>query len=240
MTAATFVLVHGAFHGGWCWRPVASGLRALGHEVHTPTQTGLGERRHLLGPDITMETFVQDIVQLIEMEELGDVVLVGHSFGARTALGVADRIPHRLRRLVLIDGGIPFDGASRLEAMSPQQREERLVRAVATGGVGIAPPPAASFGVSDPALLEWLERHLTPQPVGAENTRLALTHDLGNGLPVSYVRCTSPALAVVDASADYARAREDWSYVEVAAGHSVIVTDPDWVVAYLDALTKED
>ena len=110
--AKTFVLVHGAFHGGWCWRDVAQSLRAAGHTVFTPTQTGLGERRHLLSRDITLDTFVLDVVNVIESEELGDVILVGHSFGGITITAVADRLPERLRHLVYLDAGVVHSGAS--------------------------------------------------------------------------------------------------------------------------------
>src|SRR5881397_95402 len=102
--ADPFVLVHGACHGGWCWTRVARLLRAAGHDVFTPTLTGFGERAHLLTPDVGPDTLVQDVVAVIECEELSDVVLVGHSFGALVALGAAARVPERLARLVLLDG----------------------------------------------------------------------------------------------------------------------------------------
>ena len=86
----TYVLVHGAWHGGWCWRPVADALRAQGHKVFTPTQTGLGDRKHLLSRDITLDVFVDDVANLMEAEELRDAILVGHSFGGSAISGVAD------------------------------------------------------------------------------------------------------------------------------------------------------
>lgn len=238
MNQATYVLVHGAFHGGWCWRPVATGLRKLGHEVFTPTQTGLGERKHLMSPLITMDTFVQDVIATIEMEELSDVILVGHSYGSRTILGVADRLPEKVRHLVFIDGGLPIDGLSRLEAMSPEQREERLARAKVTGGISVPPPPAAVFGVADTECAAWLDRHLTPQPLGAEASRLVLSHPVGNGLPATYVRCTKPSFPAVESSAVYARERKGWAYIEVQAGHNVIVTHPQWTVDLLHSLAS--
>ena len=100
-TAQTFVLVHGAWHGGWCWSRVADRLRLAGHQVFTPTQTGLGERKHLLSREITLDTFTRDIANVIEAEELSNVVLVGHSFGGLAISGVADAMPDRLRHLVL-------------------------------------------------------------------------------------------------------------------------------------------
>jgi pimeloyl-ACP methyl ester carboxylesterase len=95
----TFVLVPGSWAGGWIWAPVAERLRAQGHRVFTPTQTGLGERRHLLSPNISIDTFVDDIANLLEAEDLQDVILVGHSFGGIPITGVADRMPERIRHL---------------------------------------------------------------------------------------------------------------------------------------------
>ena len=111
----TFVLLHGAFHGGWCWARVAPILRAAGHTVFTPTQTGLGERAHLLHPGITLTTFVDDVVGVLETEELTDVVLVGHSFGGAAITGAAERVKHRLRHLVYLDSAIPQSGRSPLD-----------------------------------------------------------------------------------------------------------------------------
>ena len=98
-----FVLIHGGFHGGWCWRLVAARLRAQGHAVTHPTHTGMGERRHLLRPDLSLDTFIDDLVNHLETEELADVVLVGHSFGGLSISGAADRVPHRIRHLVYLD-----------------------------------------------------------------------------------------------------------------------------------------
>ena len=108
----TYVLVHGAWHGGWCWRPVADALRAQGHRVFTPTQTGLGERRHLLSRDITLDVFVDDIANLMEAEELRDAILVGHSFGGIAISGVADRMPEAVRHLVFLDSIVLQPGQS--------------------------------------------------------------------------------------------------------------------------------
>ena len=106
----TYVLLHGAWHGGWCWRPVAEGLQARGHRVFTPTQTGLGERSHLLSRDITLDVFVADLANVFESEDLADVVLVGHSFGGLAISGVADRMPERILHLVYLDSLILEDG----------------------------------------------------------------------------------------------------------------------------------
>ena len=125
------VLVHGAWHGGWCWSRVADRLRSAGHRVFTPTQTGMGERRHLLSKDITLDTFTADIVNAIEAEELSDIILVGHSFGGNAISGVADTIPGRIRHLVYLDslmvegGKAPFDTLRRRMSSPPAARPRR-------------------------------------------------------------------------------------------------------------------
>ena len=233
-TKAPFVLVHGAFHGGWSWRPIASELRAAGHEVFTPTQTGLGERSHLMSPAISMETFVFDVLNVILFEDLHDVVLVGHSYGGRSISGVVDRIPERIHKLVYIDGGLAPEGKSRLETMSPEARDARLQSSMDfDGGISVPPPPASQFGMSDPEQIAWVERFLTPQPLGAERTALPLVHPLGNGRPATFVHCNSPAFPVTAPSADYARSRSDWRFREFPAGHNGIVTHPDQMAKLL-------
>lgn len=232
--AAPFVLVHGAYHGGWCWAPVARILRSHGHDVFTPTNTGLGERRHLLSASIDMETFVQDVRNVIEFEQLSSVILVGHSFGGRAVAGVADRIPGKLRRLVFIDAALPLDGRSRLESMPEEARQRRLKASMDhDGGISVPPTPAAQLGIRDAAVAAWVDGLMTPQPLGVEKTALKLDHAIGNGRPVTYVRCIDPPFAIVNAGADYARNRQDWEYVEIQSGHEAIVTHPELVADLL-------
>jgi pimeloyl-ACP methyl ester carboxylesterase len=221
----SFVLVHGAFHGGWCWQPIAKILRAAEHDVYTPTQTGLGERRHLLSRDISMETFVLDILNVLLIEDLNNVVLVGHSFGGRSISGVADRAPDRVRRIVYIDAGLAPHGGSRLDAMLEDARAQRIQSSQDfDGGISVPPPPASRFGMSEPDQIAWVERFLTPQPLGAERTPLVLANPLGNGRPVTFVHCTQPALPVTASSAAYARSRRDWQFIEFPGGHNAIIT----------------
>jgi pimeloyl-ACP methyl ester carboxylesterase len=109
---ATFVLVHGAWHGGWCYQAVARKLRAAGHEVHTPTLTGLGERRHLIGPGVDLDTHIQDVLNVVRYEDLTGFVLCGHSYGGMVVSGVADAIPGQISALVYLDAYVPKDGES--------------------------------------------------------------------------------------------------------------------------------
>lgn len=231
---ACFVLVHGAYHGGWCWRDVAMRLQQAGHTVFTPTLTGLGERRHLLAAATSMETFVLDIMNVFEFEGLHDVILVGHSFGGRVIGGVADRMPERIRRLVFLDAGLAPAGESRLDGLNTSARADRIAAAQRhDGGISVPPPSASALGITDPDQAAWLEARLTPQPLAPDECRLELAHPLGNGLPATYVRCIAPALSITDASAAYARGREDWNYREFAAGHNAMTSHPQEIAALL-------
>lgn len=117
-----YVLAHGSWHGGWCWRPVAAILRAAGHHVYTPSFTGLGDRAHLLSESVTLETFIEDLIQVIESEELEDVILVGHSFAGVPISGVADRIPERLSHLVYFDAVVLEDGKHSFSNYPPRKQ----------------------------------------------------------------------------------------------------------------------
>jgi pimeloyl-ACP methyl ester carboxylesterase len=221
----TFVLVHGACHGGWCWSRVAPLLRVAGHDVFTPTLTGFGERAHLLRAEIGPATVVQDVVAVLECEELRDVVLVGHSFGALVALGVADRVPDRLARIVLLDGVVVEPGQPGFAGLPPEVAEQRTAAALANGGVAYPPPPASAFGVSDPGDLAWISRRLTPHPLRTYTEPFPTAAPLGHGVPVTYICCTDPPYPAVH-SAHAIAAREGWEWRELAAGHDAMITAP--------------
>ena len=162
---ATYVLVHGAWHGGWCWKRVAPLLRAAGHEVYTytPTLTGLGERAHLLSRDIDLDTHITDIVNVLAYEELTDVVLVGHSYGGMVIAGVADRVPERVAHLVYLDAFVPRDGQAVHDIFSPEFAAHLQALALAEGdGWRIPAPPAASYGVTAAADLAWVAAKTSP------------------------------------------------------------------------------
>ena len=222
-----YVLVHGAFHGGWCWSRVADRLRSAGHDVFTPTQTGLGERSHLASKDVTIDTFIADITGVLEAEELNDVVLVGHSFAGVTISGVADRMPERIRHLVYLDSRILENGqsiydvdarcASWLEAAEQTSR-----------GVSVPVPPASWFNIPDPNDVQWVERRLTPHPAGTYTSKLRLANaDIGNNLPRTYVACVDPVYPPLQVCHDWARGRRGWSWAETPGGHDAMITQPE-------------
>ena len=140
---ANFVLVHGAWVGGWCWRSNAQALRRAGHEVYTPTLTGLGERSHLLSPSINLDTHVTDILNVFQHEELSDVVLVGHSYGGMVVTGVADVLPDNIKSLVYLDAFVPENGQSLLSLLPSGGPAPKAVNEYC-----LAPLPAAEFGAS--------------------------------------------------------------------------------------------
>ena len=233
--ARTFVLVHGGFHGGWCWSQVAARLRAHGHTVFTPTQTGCGERSHLLSPSITLDTFVDDIANVFIWEDLHEVVLLGHSFGGSAVSGVADRMPERIRQLVYLDAMILENGQTMFGQLDREVVQARLKAAEANGGLAIAPPPASAFGIRDAEQLRFVERHLTSHPLGTYTSPLKLASKVGNGLPAVYVQCTDPFFAGLQASRDWVKAH-GMKLVEIATGHDAMVTAPDLLAGLLEQL----
>jgi pimeloyl-ACP methyl ester carboxylesterase len=228
MAERTFVLLHGAFHGGWCWARAAVRLRALGHRVLTLTQTGLGERRHLLSPSVTLETFICDLVNALESEELTDVVLVGHSFGGNAITGAADRVPERIRHLVYLDSSILESGEAPFDLLPANVVAERTRAArESSGGLSIPPPPPGVFGVPDGPDAEWVARRLTPHPFATFTDRLRLANPAGNGLPRTYICCTDPIYAPLEAARRRVRGKPGWNWREIATGHDAMVTKPD-------------
>ena len=219
----TFVLVHGAFHGGWCWRQVADRLRAHGHTVFTPTQTGCGERSHLMSAAITLDTFVDDIANVLIWEDLNQVVLVGHSFGGNAISGVADRMPERLRQLIYLDAAMLGNGQSMFDMLDPAVVAVRKQAIQASGGLSVAVPPAAMFDILDPAQASAVQPRLTPHPVA-------------NGLPAVYVQCTAPVFAGLQPSRDWVRTH-GMKTVELAAGHDAMITAPELLSDLLEKLS---
>lgn len=233
----TFVLVHGAWHGGWCWNRVADRLRAEGHRVFTPTCTGLGERKHLVSRDVTLDTFTADVANVIEAEELSDVVLVGHSFGGSPVSGVADRMRERIRHLVYLDalivepGRAPFDSLP-AEVVAGRRRAAQD----SSGGVSLPNPPPSAFGVPDGPDAGWVRRRLTPHPISTYESQLGIAGPTGNGLPRTYVHCTNPVYAPLQASRDWVKAQPGWRWQEIATGHDAMVTAPDELARMLAAV----
>jgi pimeloyl-ACP methyl ester carboxylesterase len=170
---AAFVLVHGGFFGGWCYRRVARLLRAAHQEVYTPTLTGLGERSHLLTPDVNLETHIQDIANVILWEDLADVVLCGHSYGGMVVTGVADRLSDRIRALVYVDAIVPEDGDALLDRLPPNAKKMILEQFAASSSPFVTPPSSAAWVNADDQA--WADSKCTPQPRASMTQRIHLT-----------------------------------------------------------------
>jgi pimeloyl-ACP methyl ester carboxylesterase len=220
---ATFVLVHGAWHGGWCWKRVTPLLRAAGHEVYAPTLTGLGERAHLLSRDVNLDTHIADIVNILDYEELTDVILVGHSYAGIVIAGVAAKRPERLAHLVYLDAFVASDGQCLLDLHTPESTTAIQARVLAEGeGWRLPPAPGARFGVADEIDGAWLASRLGPQPYATFTQPLCL----GAAPPpaATYILCTEPG--GFRRHAERVRDAPGWRYRELATGHDAMVTQP--------------
>ncbi len=172
---ATFVLVHGGGHGGWCWQRLSPFLRVAGHEVHVPMLTGPGERAHLLGPDVDLDMHIDDIVAVLKYEDLREVILVGHSYGGMVITGVADRAASTCRAPRL-SRRTPTDGQS-LADVSPDLMEMARSMGKVVDGVELVlnsmPEAGRFYGATDPEALEWMQGRLTPSPGGPSSRACA-------------------------------------------------------------------
>ncbi|MDE3068858.1 MAG: alpha/beta hydrolase [Verrucomicrobiota bacterium] len=237
----TFVLVHGAWHGGWCWRRVADVLQARGHGVFAPSLTGLGDRAHLFSKDISLQTHVEDILSLAETEELSDFVLVGHSYGGFVISGVADTLRERVSHYVYLDASVPADmspGASFSWAgcNPPEVREARLKSVREQGhGVALPAPPPSAFAVTEPSDAAWLERHLRPMPLQTYIGSFTFKRSGSNGLKRTYIASVKPPYALLVATRDRIKDDNTWSFTTLEAGHNSMVTAPNELASLLMA-----
>jgi pimeloyl-ACP methyl ester carboxylesterase len=221
----TFVLVHGAWHGGWCWDRVAAPLRRAGHAVHAPTLTGLSERAHLLSPLVGLDTHVEDVVRLLDVLDLRDVVLVGHSYAGQVVTAVADRRPERLAGRIHLDAFVGEDGES-ARSLLPETVEHHWSTAAAEQGHGWLVPvrSLAVLGVEDPDDVAWLAPRLTPHPWKTYTDPLRLA-GAGTTVPAAFVECTD-WMRVFRVQAERAQAF-GWPVVQLATGHEAMVTAPE-------------
>lgn len=234
---ATFVLVHGAWHGGWCWRKVADRLRRGGHEVHTPSLTGLGERAHLASPDINLDTHIADVVGLMAAEELSDVILVGHSYAGMVITGVAERAPQYLSGLVYLDAFVPASGQA-LEDMIPRQRHEANKARVADQGEGwrIASPDPSFWNIVAEEDRAWVKRHLVDHPYACMTQPLSHNDPWLRFANRNFVLATWNEASPFHAIAATLKNDPDWHYEEVECGHDVMVDQPERLLEILEAV----
>lgn len=232
---ATYVLVHGGGHGGWCYRRVARLLQAEGHEVFTPTLTGLGERAHLLDDRVDLNRHIEDVVAVLHYEDLREVILVGHSYGGMVVTGVADRAANRVGKLVFLDAANPVNGQSLVDVAGPVINAVRPMGTVVDGTeLVLLPAPDAGllYGVTDPDDLAFMADRLTPHPWICFEQPLQLTNeDSLWAIPQYHIVCTS-TLATRDRGL-MGRARAEGRLWEIDAGHDLMLTEPEKTAAAL-------
>jgi pimeloyl-ACP methyl ester carboxylesterase len=226
---AQFVLVHGGSHGGWCWQRLVPLLRDAGHEVHTPTLTGLGERRHLLSPAVDLDTHIEDVLGVLRYEDLRDVILVGHSYGGMVITGVADRALSRIGHLVYLDAAHPADGDS-LEMLTPEFMAEARAQGRMIDGVELVvfpdSPSIRHLGVDDPEDFAWLQDKLTPHPWKCMAQPLRLTDEAAvSALPRTDINSSWRMKIIPEERVVRDRRHSDRVW-EIDSGHDLMVTEP--------------
>jgi pimeloyl-ACP methyl ester carboxylesterase len=229
---ATFVLVHGAWHGSWCWKRVRKALQARGHDVFTPTLTGVAERSHLLSPHVNLETHIDDVVNLMQWEELSDVVLCGHSYGGCVISGVADRVPNRIGALVYLDAFVLENGQSLHDTLPAAVRDLQLEAALRAGdGWRVPPIPAEVFNVNANDR-EWVNRQCTMQPIATFQQAIKLSGNADSVTDVTFILATGFEESPFPASRDRAKAK-GWKTLTMACGHDAMLDRPEELTSVL-------
>ena len=229
---ATYVLIHGAWHGGWCWKLVAPALRRAGHEVYAPSLTGLGERRHLARQDIDLDMHIQDVVALVEMEDLQDVILLGHSYGGMVVTGAADRVHERISHLVYLDAFVPEGGRCLLDYAVPERAARMREEGERTGFV--TPPPMSLWGLARPEHLELVGPREVKHPYATMSQQVRLNNPAAfSTIRKTFVYCSSPATGSFDQFAAKYRNDPAWRFHELKTGHDAMLLMPEAVTRIL-------
>lgn len=240
----TYVLVHGTWHGGWVWQYVADRLRARGHRVYTPTCTGCGERVHLTGPEVGLDTHITDIEQLLEFEDLDNVILVGHSFSGITITGVADRLRERIQRIVFFDAVVPRPGRMSGVVRDPETGEfpdwwrQRATQFVDGYQMDFWTeyPIEMLIPAGFPHIDAKLRRLITTHPAKQWTDELMLENGGWEGLNPTYIHCVGQAYRKSsDLMVGPARG-PDWAFIELDVPRDGMLTHPDLVAHTLSEL----
>jgi pimeloyl-ACP methyl ester carboxylesterase len=231
---ANFVLVHGGAHGGWCFRPLARVLRESGHEVYTPTLTGLGERAHLFRAEVDLDCHINDVVAVLHYEDLRDAILVGHSYGGMVITGAADRAPDRVGHRVYLDAKPPRDGQSLVDVSGPFMTAARADSRIIDGVEMCLFPSEETlpfYGVTDQDTVDWMRERLTPHPWRCFEQPIEFTNEAAlQSIPQSHISTTAflPLRNV-----DRLREQSDGRVWDVDTGHDLMITEPHKVAGLL-------
>ena len=230
-----FVLVHGAWHGGWCWAELADHLRREGHDIHAPTLTGLGERRHLASPDITPDTHVLDVANLIEINDLREIVLVGHSYGGLIITGVASRMPERLSALVYLDAVVPqVSGVSAMAQRSPERMAAFRAQLAACGFM--VEPDRFDAWSDDPEVQAWLRRKCTPHPIRCLTEGVTLTGREAEVPQRHYILAERNRPSMFWQEYEQVKGRAGWTAETMPTMHDAMIEAPADLAGRLQAI----
>ena len=234
---ATFVVAHGAWSAGWAWKKMRPLMRARGHEIFTPTYTGMGERAHLAHKDLDLNAHVADVLGVLEAEDLKNIILLGHSYGGMVATGVADRASDRISRLVYLDAFVPRDGQSLLDFQTEEGRQRLREDADKNGG-GWRLTPSVAPADTSPEDLAWVGAHRRPQPIKTFEQKIKLTGAVDR-LPRTYIYCKKFRPGdVFRQFRDRASKEKGWTCIEIDASHSPNVTAPEALAEILDGIAR--
>ena len=237
------VLIHGAWHGGWCWDLVRPLLESAGLTVHAPTLPGLAERAGELRAGLGLADHVADARAYAEQHVSGPFVLVGHSYGGMVVTALADALKSRIAHVVYLDAAVPRDGESMVSYGAPRSAETiaasvAALRQLAPDGVAMAPLPPALLGIpEDHPRHDWVAQRLTAHPLKTWLDPVALAHGGAQDLPRTYIHCTDPVLPQTQFPwlAERARTDPSWRYAKLATGHEAMITDPEGVAMQIIA-----
>src|SRR6185437_13025361 len=218
----TFVLLHGAYHGGWCWKKVTAILEKHGHKVYAPSLTGNADRSHLLSMNLTLDTHITDIANLFKWEDLKDACLAVHSAGGWPGSGALEQIGDRVSSIVWIDAFMPKNGESQLDQISPFSRKA-LEEAMARGEAGRKAPPAKTYSISEKDYA-WIDSKLSPQPNSIVRDAIKLTGALQKVPRKTFIRAPKYAQKMFDRAYEECKADKSWqTHVNENTGHDVMV-----------------
>lgn len=241
---ATYVLIHGGGHGGWCYQPVAKLLRQKGHDVYAPTLTGLADRQHLLSPHIDLDLQITDVVKLLEFEDLSEVILVGHSYGGMVITGTADRVPDRIVNLVYLDAAYPQNGQS-LADVAPEMMAAAKQSMQTIDGVELVLFPGQFpmvegdyYGVTDPDQIEWMKPKLTPHPWKCFTQKLVLNNEAAmRQIPVSFFVTAIQKETLSEEEKTGLKALTQGRFWEIDTGHDLMISEPEQTASALLEIT---
>jgi len=228
----TFVLIHGAYHGGWCWQKVTAILEKQGHKVYAPSLTGNADRSHLLSMNLTLDTHISDIANLIKWEDLKGACLAVHSAGGWPGTGAVEQIGDRLSSVVWVDAFIPKNGESQLDQISPFSRKA-LEEAMARGEAGRKPPKASQYSLSEKDYA-WMDSKLSPQPNSIVRDAIKLTGALQKVAKKTFIRAPKYPQKMFDRAYEECKADSSWkTFVAENSHHDVMIDQPEWLADIL-------